>query len=72
MKSPDRRNLILKSSLALALVATLFIAGLDFLFGQEIKVSKTALVFVGLFAGSYFTFRMVVNEFIYQKIKLIY
>ena len=72
MKSPDRRNLILKSSLALALVATLFVAGLDFLFIQEIKASKTALVFVGLFAGSYFTFRMVVNEFIYQKIKLIY
>ncbi|MGB1318287.1 MAG: sensor histidine kinase [Flavobacteriales bacterium] len=72
MKSPDRRNLILKSSLALALVATLFIAGLDFLFEQEIKASKTALVFVALFAGSYFTFRMVVNEFIYQKIKLIY
>jgi two-component system phosphate regulon sensor histidine kinase PhoR len=72
MQSPDKRNLIFKSSLTLALVATAFLAVLDFLFNQGINPIKMALVFVGLFTGSYFTFRLVVNEFIYQKIKLIY
>ncbi|MFT4595672.1 MAG: two-component system phosphate regulon sensor histidine kinase PhoR, partial [Psychroserpens sp.] len=72
MQSPDKRNLIFRSSLVLALAATAFVVALDFLFTQGVNPVKSAIVFVGLFGASYFAFRLVVNEFIYQKIKLIY
>lgn len=63
---------MLKSSLGLAILATFFVLGLDLLFNDEIRPVKLVFVFSGLFVGSYFTFRLIVNEFIYQKIKLIY
>lgn len=72
MQSPNKRNLIFKSSLTLALIATAFVAGLDFLFIKAFNPVKLAILFGGLFAGTYLAFRLVVNEFIYQKIKLIY
>lgn len=72
MQSPNKRNLVLKSSIGLASLSTLFILGLDYLFGTGVNPAKLAIVFIGLFSGSYFLFGMVVNEFIYQKIKLIY
>ena len=72
MQSPNKRNLIFKSSLTLAVIAAVFVTGLDFVFNKAFDLIQIVILFTGLFVGTYFTFRLVVNEFIYQKIKLIY
>ncbi len=72
MKSATKRNIILYSALGLAFSSTAFVAILDFIFAQELIPLKLASIFIGLTIACYFVFKLVVNEFVYQKIKLIY
>ena len=72
MESPNKQNLVFKSSLALAILVSAILALLDFLLFGGLNIPRAIVAFVSILIISYFFIKIVINEFIYQKIKLIY
>lgn len=72
MKAPKLKNLIPVTSLALALATTLLLAILDLFILDQFSWLRSLITFVVLFGISMAIVRYVVDQFIYEKVKLIY
>ena len=72
MKDPNQRNLITTTALVVAAVLTVVLSLLDHFLLDGFNSIRALVTFITTFAGSYFMVRYVVNEFIYEKIRLIY
>ena len=72
MSGPDQQNLITSTALAVAAVLTLLLSLADHYLFDAFNVVRTLITFGIAFFGAYFMVRYVVNEFIYEKIRLIY
>lgn len=72
MKDPNQRNLITSTSLIVATTLTVVLSLLDFFVLDAFHSARALVTFLVSFMGAYFMVRYVVNEFIYEKIRLIY
>ncbi len=72
MKDHKQRNLITSTALVVAAVLTIILSLVNFFVFDGFKSGRALITFVIAFAGAYVMVRYVVNEFIYEKIRLIY
>lgn len=72
MKGTNQNNLITSTALIVAAVLTLVLSLVDFFVLDAFSSLRAFLTFGVAFGGAYFMVRYVVNEFVYEKIRLIY
>ena len=72
MKDPNQRNLITSTALAVAAVLTVVLSVLDHFVLDRFHSGRALVTFTVAFGGAYFMVKYVVNEFVYEKIRLIY
>ncbi|MCF8462155.1 MAG: sensor histidine kinase [Flavobacteriales bacterium] len=72
MKGPIQRNLIPSAAIIISVTITLLLSVLDLIWFGNFNFLRALVTFFILFGVSYFMIRYVVNQFIYEKIKLIY
>lgn len=72
MKDPNQRNLITSTALAVATALTVVLSLLDYFFLGGFHSARALTTFLVSFIGCYFMVRYVFNEFVYEKIRLIY
>ncbi len=72
MKGPIQRNLVSSAAIVISVSLTLLLSILDLVWFGNFSFLRAAVSLLILLGVSYFMIRYVVNQFIYEKIKLIY
>ena len=72
MKGTNQQNLVISTALAVAGALTVLLSIADHWLFHSFNPSRAALTFVLTFAGVYFMVKYVIQQFIYEKIRLIY
>lgn len=72
MKGPNQKNLVVTTALAVAGTLTVVLSLIDFFLLQAFHPLRAGLTFLLAFSGVFFMVRYVVQEFVYEKIRLIY
>lgn len=72
MKGTNQQNLVVSTALAVAGALTVLLSIADHWFFHAFNPVRAALTFVLSFAGVYFMVKYVIQQFIYEKIRLIY
>jgi two-component system phosphate regulon sensor histidine kinase PhoR len=72
VKDPNQRNLITTTALVVAAVLTVVLSLLDHFLLDGFNSIRALVTFITTFIGAYLMVKYVVNEFVYDKIRLIY
>jgi two-component system phosphate regulon sensor histidine kinase PhoR len=72
VKGPNQQNLVIITSLAVAATLTVVLSLADVFVFRSFHVGRALLTFGLALAGVYFMVKYVVQEFVYEKIRLIY
>ena len=72
MKGFIKRNLVSSAAIVISVTLTLLLSVLEIVWFGNFELSKAVISLLVLLAVSYLMVRYVVNQFIHEKIKLIY